>query len=138
MGSSINSVDGQNGKVLVVDDNEDVRELLILQLRRLGYAVIAAGSAEAALRLVAEDPAVVLLLTDLNLPGGMNGCVLAERAQAINRKLAVLFTSGDIDFDALGLTSPPSSDRLLRKPFALQELAESVRVAIVDRSAARP
>lgn len=70
--------------ILLVEDNDDVSHLAENYLRSLGYRVLTADSGEEALELLeGEDAAVDLLFTDLVMPGGMNGLVLAERMRSV-------------------------------------------------------
>jgi signal transduction histidine kinase len=81
--------------ILVVEDDADVRDMVVRQLTTLGHTVIAAATPQAALALV-KDPAtqIDLLFTDLLMPGGMNGLELARLARVERPGLKVLFTSG--------------------------------------------
>jgi PAS domain S-box-containing protein len=85
---------GRGEVILVVDDDPDVRTLTVEMLRELGYRVIEAGDGATGLRLLDASRDVKLLLTDVGLPGGMNGRQLAEEAQRRRAGLKVLFMSG--------------------------------------------
>jgi CheY-like chemotaxis protein len=116
--------------VLAVEDNEALRRVLVRQLVDLGYEVLEAGDARAALALLADGPRVGLLLTDVIMPGGMNGWELAREAQRLRPGLKVLFTSGfpDVAFGSGGAL--PEGTRLLGKPYRREELARIVREAL--------
>ena len=122
-------------RVLVVEDEPAVRELTTAMLRRLGYEVVAAEDGAAALRAL-ERTRVDLMLTDVDLPGGMNGIELACRARQRRSAAAVLLMSGHPD-KALALARD-DDDRheLIAKPFESAELARMVRAAL-DRSTTR-
>lgn len=126
--------------ILVVEDEPMVREHLSLQLESLGYRVSAVTMADHALTLLASaQPPVDLLLTDLMLPGSVNGLALAKRAQELHPQLAILLTSGYPE-GAMPKGDPlPSQWLLLSKPYRRQELAEKVRQALktIDRAHAR-
>jgi PAS domain S-box-containing protein len=118
--------------LLVVEDNEEVRRLGLSALESLGYRVLEAVDAPAALRLLedADAPRVDLLFTDLVLPGGMSGSSLAERIAVIRPGLPVLFTSG-YTRNAISQQGRLGPDvRILAKPYSLESLASHVRDAI--------
>jgi PAS domain S-box-containing protein len=111
------------GTVLAVEDNEALRRVLVRHLTDLGYEVLEAGDARAALAVLADSPRVDLLLTDIIMPGGVNGWELARAAKQLRPGLKVLFTSGfpDAAFDPGGALSEGSP--LLSKPYRKQDLA---------------
>ena len=80
--------------ILVVEDEEDVRAYTTSILRELGYQVLEASMAPAALRMLRGHPDVKLLFTDVGLPGGMNGRQLADAARKLRPDLKILFTTG--------------------------------------------
>ena len=111
------------GRVLVVEDQAEVRAVTCKILRNLGLEVIEAPSGEAALSLAASDPArIELLLTDVIMPG-MNGRDLATRFTATRPETKVVFMSGYTD----RIMSPDglldSAVEFLQKPFKPEELA---------------
>src|SRR5262249_32338603 len=69
-----------HGTVLAVEDNDRLRRLLVMQLKDLGYQVLEAGTAQAAIDILNSGETIDLLLTDIILPGGMNGSELARLA----------------------------------------------------------
>lgn len=118
---------GGSEQLLVVEDDESVRALLVGSLRELGYQVVAAHNGLEALELVRSGRVNVdLVVTDVVMPR-MGGPELAERLQADGVRLKVLFMSGYTD-DALsrhGLLH--DSVMLLEKPFTPRRLAEKIR-----------
>ncbi len=116
--------------VLVVEDAEDMRDLTVTMLRKLGYQVVAASNAPHALTLLKEHPQVSLLLTDMTLPGGVSGRGLAERALAERPSLKVLYMSGYTREAVGGRGIPTPGARFLEKPFNALDLAKEVRAAI--------
>jgi CheY-like chemotaxis protein len=80
--------------ILVVEDDDDVRAYSKEVLRELGYSVLDASSATAALRMLDQHPQIDLLFTDVGLPGGMNGRQLADEARKRRPDLKILFTTG--------------------------------------------
>lgn len=113
------------GTILVVEDDESVRELTAAILRSVGYAAVSAGDAAEALPLLKAMP-IDLIVTDVFLPG-MGGQELAAEAAAIVPDVPVLFTSGHTDaiVSAHGLRE--RHVRFIAKPFTPQALAAKVR-----------
>ncbi|MBV8592182.1 MAG: response regulator, partial [Acetobacteraceae bacterium] len=110
----------QNGgsiTVLLVDDEEAVRRPALERLRDLGYRVLEAADGPAAMRLVEDGTPVNLLITDVGLPGGMNGRQVADGVRERVPGVAVLFMSG-----YAGDRLPPGTD-VIGKPFGLDDLA---------------
>jgi CheY-like chemotaxis protein len=113
--------------VLLVDDEEVVRELTTLLLKRQGYTVLAASHPSAGLSLCRSYPETIdLLLTDFLMPGRMNGLQLAEQAIQIRAGVRVLLMSG-YTTDALERRGVDERVGFLQKPFTLQDLARKVR-----------
>ncbi|TYT27481.1 PAS domain-containing protein [Luteimonas viscosa] len=116
--------------VLVVEDEPAVREFSVQVLEDLGYRVLEAGGAEAALRLLDAHPEITLLFTDVVMPG-LNGRQLADRARETRPDLKVLFTTGYSRNAVVhnGVLDP--GVHLIGKPFTAEELAQRVR-AVID------
>ena len=130
-------VRGGDETILVVEDEEAIRHLLQLSLERHGYRVIVAGSgAEALDRLAAAGGRIDLLVTDLVMPGGMNGRDLARRLQALFANLIVIYVSGyTSEVITRDLRLEPGVN-FLRKPFPLEVIGGLVRRRL-DEAAAR-
>ncbi|MGC3982817.1 MAG: response regulator [Steroidobacteraceae bacterium] len=109
--------------VLVVEDNDAVRANSSFALAELGYQVLEAVDAAAALEQIRTQPQINLMFTDISLPGGMDGWQLAIEARKIRPDLKVLYTTGFVP-DAL---LEEQSLHLLRKPFTFEQLAERLR-----------
>jgi PAS domain S-box-containing protein len=119
--------------VLVVEDNDDVRELAESMLAMAGYAVQSAPSGERALALLEGGARADLLFTDVIMPGGMNGLQLAERARALRPALPVLVTTGYMDeLPATEAARGAPGGRLdvLAKPYKHEELLDRVKAAL--------
>jgi CheY-like chemotaxis protein len=101
--------------------------------RALGCRVLAARSGEEALEMLRQAPdRVDLLFTDLSMPGGMTGLMLAERARALHPGLRVLLATGYSD-DLVERGSLTLGANVLGKPYSQTDLASRVRVALNRR-----
>jgi len=118
---------GGTETVLVVEDDPAVRALVEGQLRALGYVVLAAADGPAALTLLRAGPPCDLLLTDMIMPGGMNGRELAEQVRQERPAMRVLYMSGYTENAILHHGRLDPGVELLSKPFSLSELAARVR-----------
>jgi CheY-like chemotaxis protein len=116
--------------VLVVEDEEDVRELACRVLRGLGYRVLTAADGASALAILEREATIDLLFTDVVLPGGINGPELARRAAARRRALKVLYTSGYTGNAIQQLDAVEEGVRLICKPYPIDELARKLRSAL--------
>lgn len=114
-------------KILVVEDEEDVRHLVCRLLSGLGYRIVDAMDGKAALEALESEPDVSLLFTDVVLPGGMNGPDIAREAQVRKPDLKVLYTSGYTGNAIQQLEALGGGVRLISKPYAIEDLAQMVR-----------
>jgi PAS domain S-box-containing protein len=127
-------VHGRGETVLVVEDNAPLRRVATRQLGELGYRVLAAENATAGLRLM-EQQSIDLLLTDVVMPGGVNGRELARQARQRWPRIKVVFTSGFSEVRLNGDAGALSSfTPLLGKPYRKEDLANAARQAL-DRVA---
>ncbi len=113
--------------ILVADDEEVLLELAREVLEELGYRVLTVTNGEEALQALAKKPAIDLLLSDVLMPGGINGYELAERATARYPALKVLLASGYTSSSEIHHSQQRFSANMLRKPYNLSELAQRVR-----------
>lgn len=113
--------------ILVVEDEEDVRQLADRVLSVLGYRIFQAADGTSALAILEREPEVALLFTDVVLPGGLNGPDIARQAQALRPKLKVLYTSGYTGNAIQQLEALNVEVRLISKPYAIDDLAQTVR-----------
>jgi len=116
--------------VLAVEDNDGLRRVLVRQLHDLGYHVLEASNAQAAIDILGRDEKIDLLFTDIVLPGGMNGSELARSVRTLRTDVKVLFTSGfpEAAFGASGALPPGAV--LLGKPYRKEELARRLRESL--------
>lgn len=123
--------------ILVVEDDPEVRNLTATFLKGLGYGVLEAGDAAAALALLRGAPVVDLLLTDVMLPGSISGRDLAIELRAKYPETRVLFMSGYADTGLSPDDLAAIDARLIDKPFSRSDLAMMVRGSI-DAVPVRP
>ncbi|WP_431637106.1 PAS domain S-box protein [Dyella sp. KULCS107] len=116
-------------RVLVVEDEPDVRHLAVAFLKALGYEVVEAADAASALQLLESQPSIALLFSDVMLGAGMNGVELAHEAQRRYPSLAVLLTSG-LEPDLREASRAATELQLLPKPYRYDELGTAVREAL--------
>ncbi len=112
--------------VLVVEDNDDVRSYSVMILNELGYAVLEAADADAALAIIKRPGRIDLLFTDVVLPG-RNGRVLADEARALRPELRVLFTTGYSRNAIVHQGRLDAGVQLITKPFTFEQLAVRIR-----------
>ena len=113
--------------VLVVEDEPPVRMVVVDVLSDLGYTVLEAGDGRAGLSILESTVRVDLLLTDVGLPGGMNGRQLADASRQRRPDLKVLFMTGYADTVVVGNGSLGQGMQVMTKPFALGALAARVQ-----------
>jgi PAS domain S-box-containing protein len=121
---------GRGETVLVVDDEPTVRVLVGGVLDHLGYAAIEAADGASGLRVLESDARIDLLVTDVGLPGGLNGRQLAEAGRALRPGLRVLFITGYAEHAVLDSGALDDGMQILTKPFALDVLASRIRQLI--------
>lgn len=122
--------------ILVVEDDPDVRALTGMVLGDLGYTVVSAGDGEEALRILHDRAEIDLLLTDIELPGGISGIDIARQATIRIPDIKILFMSGYTDqmpddSDAYGKTV-----HFIAKPFKWTDIARALSVALQGSGAA--
>jgi CheY-like chemotaxis protein len=115
--------------VLVVEDNDAVRELVRRTLQQRGYTVLEASNGDEAIDLVARGAHPRLLLTDVVMPG-LSGPNLAARLLQQNPRMRVLYMSGYSQDATAAHGTTWGGVPLLQKPFTPSQLAERVRIAL--------
>jgi PAS domain S-box-containing protein len=116
-------------RVLVVEDDDTVRALVVEVLGELGYATWEAPDGPAGLRIAQSDARIDLLVTDVGLPG-LNGRQLADQARATRPGLKVLFMTGYAENAAFGAGHLELGMQMITKPFAVDGLANKIRSII--------
>jgi signal transduction histidine kinase/CheY-like chemotaxis protein len=117
-------------RVLVVEDNEDVRRAVVDLLSGWGYAVVAAENPDTAAAILENDPAFDLLFTDVVMPGTITAVELAGLAQRLNPAVAVLMASGYARDLVPRHDGPPFP--MITKPFRAEELAAKLKSVLAD------
>ena len=120
----------QGETVLVVDDEPIVRMLATEVLEELGYRSIEAGDGAAALQILRSNLRIDLLVTDVGLPGGMNGRQVADAGRALRPGLKVLFITGYAENAGLSNGTLEPGMQVLTKPFAMDVLGSRIKALI--------
>jgi PAS domain S-box-containing protein len=119
--------------ILVVEDDDAVRQLAVAHLQALGYRVLEASDGNRAVATLRGGEAVDLLFTDMVMPGGMTGRQLAEEARRMRPGIKVLFTSGYTQNLFAHQGGGDEGFRLLSKPYRRDELARILREVLDAR-----
>ena len=118
--------------ILVVDDEPTVRMLLTEALGDLGYTLIEAADSLAGLKVLRSDVHIDLLITDVGLPGGMNGRQLADAAREVRPGLKTLFVTGYAEHAVFEPRHLGVGMEVLTKPFTIDALLTRVRELLAD------
>ena len=117
---------GDGELILVVEDDEALREITLGLIESLGYTAIGAATAGEALSLLASEPSVALVLSDVTLPGGASGHDIARWLGTHRPDIRILLTSGKSPGD-----SPDVEAAILAKPYSRRQLAEALRARLL-------
>ncbi len=123
----------QGETVLVVDDEPTVRMLVTEVLEDLGYTAIEAADGASGLKVLQSDVRIDLLVTDVGLPGGMNGRQVADAARVARPDLKVLFITGYAEAAVINHEHLDAGMHVLTKPFAMEALASRIKELIDGR-----
>jgi signal transduction histidine kinase len=118
---------GDGEVVLVIDDEPSIRMLLTDVLSDAGYSVLEASDGPAGLRVLQSAARIDLLITDVGLPGGMNGRQVADAARSLRPDLRVLFITGYAENALMGNGHLERGMHVLAKPFEVERLAIKIR-----------
>ena len=124
------AISGGDETILLVEDDSMVRTSVTTQLKSLGYDVISAANADAALRLVDDGVEFDLLFTDVIMPGAMDGPQLAKEVARRRPETRVLFTSGYTETAMIHHGRLDPGVLLLQKPYRRADLARALRQAL--------
>jgi signal transduction histidine kinase len=120
---------GDGELILVVEDNDKVREATVSGLEGLGYAVLEAKTGPDAITLLESDEPIALVFSDIVMPGGMTGYDVAERVRSMKPDVKVLLTSGYNDLGVM-VKITVRDVKVLGKPYTRAQLAWALRDAI--------
>ena len=114
-----------NRKILIVEDEFLIRLTLAEALAEDGFEVIEAGSGDEALTLLQQQDGITLLLTDIQLPGGLDGVALARTAREKVPDMPVIYMTGRPD--AFGASTRTPYDAFITKPYLPSEVCATAR-----------
>ncbi len=117
-------------RVLVVEDDPELRDLAADLLEFLGYRTMVAASGDAALAILKAEREIDLVFTDLVMPGALDGLALAEEARRLDRGVKIVFTSGYVGHAALKERLPGRQEVFVHKPYRTRELAAAIERAL--------
>ncbi|HEY9580036.1 MAG TPA: ATP-binding protein [Rhizorhapis sp.] len=117
---------GAGETVLVIDDEATVRMLIVEVLEEAGYTAIEADDGPSGLKILQSDIQIDLLITDVGLPGGMNGRQIADAARESRPDLKVLFVTGYAENAAVGNGHLQPGMQVITKPFVMTDLANKI------------
>jgi PAS domain S-box-containing protein len=123
-----------SGSILIVEDDELVRQSISNKLSGFGYEVLTAATAHDAIDILNATPHFDLVFSDVIVPGPMTGADLVREVRNRWPKINVLLTSGYTESTVLGKVNIPPDVRLLSKPYSNAELADTVRAAMAPVS----
>jgi PAS domain S-box-containing protein len=121
---------GEGEVVLIIDDDPTIRMLVAEVLADSGYKVMQAQDGPAGIKLLDSNAKIDLLITDVGLPGGMNGRQVADAARVRRRDLKVLFITGYAENAVMGQTRLDDGMFVMTKPFQMDVLAKRIREII--------
>jgi PAS domain S-box-containing protein len=118
--------------ILVVDDSDQAREVAADRLMSLGYSVIQAANGDEALRILESNIDIDVLLTDVVMPGDVDGGALAREAQLLRPALKVLFMSGYLPHALVSRNQIQPDCAILVKPYSRLQLGEQLQTLLPD------
>jgi CheY-like chemotaxis protein len=123
-------VQRKNGRLLVIDDESDVRDVAVEALSTLGFDIVEAESGRSGLDVLDNGPRVDLAVVDFSMPE-MNGLEFIRRARLSRPDLPCLIVSGYADVSKL-VEASFSDINILRKPYRIGDLAAAVNRLLVQ------
>jgi len=117
---------GAGETVLVIDDEPIVRMLMVEVVEEAGYTALEASDGPSGLKILESDAKIDLLITDVGLPGGMNGRQVADAARLVRPDLKILFVTGYAENAAVGNGQLEAGMEVITKPFVMTELANKI------------
>ena len=132
----LDAITGGSETVLVTEDSEQVRQVAVKILNRLGYRTLEAADGKAALEILSREPGIDLLFTDVVLPGGLSGYELAKQAKQLRPELKALFCTGYSRGTQTPEQAQDQAGQLIAKPYDPDALGRSVR-RVLDQVSAK-
>jgi CheY-like chemotaxis protein len=127
---TVESLQGTGDRILLIDDESTLRMLIKEVLSEQEFQVMEAADGHAGLAILQSDAPVDLLITDIGLPGGLNGRQVADAARALRPGLKVLFITGFAEQSVTDRKGLEPGMQLMTKPFALDEMTRRVRAML--------
>ena len=124
---------GHGETILVIDDDEVVRMLIVDVLQENGYAALEASDGPTAMKILQSPARIDLLITDVGLPGGMNGRQVADAARVFRPDLKVMFITGYAENAVIGNGHLDRGMEVITKPFSTTALGNRIR-DLIDSS----
>jgi PAS domain S-box-containing protein len=121
------------GTALVVDDEVDLLEIAVTYLEEMGFTALSAVDGPSALEVVARTPELDLLLTDVIMPGGLNGVALAQQIRQQNPEVTVIYASGFASSALVERRQLQVDGPLVNKPYRKEQLRTAVQQALAHR-----
>lgn len=122
---AVPSVPGK--RILVVDDEAIVRMLMVDALTDIGFDTLEGHDGPSALKVIAKEKTLDLLITDVGLPGGMNGRQVADAARTKFPRLKILFVTGYAENAVIGNGHLEPGMHIMTKPFPIEELGRRIQ-----------
>lgn len=117
---------GHEKTILIVEDEENLRELVIEFLAIQGYRTLHVENGDAAIKILSSDEHIDLLFCDIVMPGGMNGYQVSEKARELRPHLAIQLTSGLADISPDSAVQAVLETNILQKPYSRSDLIKCV------------
>jgi PAS domain S-box-containing protein len=128
--TTTNEVATRKLKILVVEDNDSVREVAAAMIEEMGFETITATNGHEGLKMIDDIRDIDLVLSDVIMAGGMNGPELAAKALKLRPELKILFMSGYAPGSVRQMQDMPDTIELVNKPFTRNDLTEKVKKAL--------
>lgn len=114
------------GLVLLVEDDDDIRQLNVIRLQRLGFDVVEAENGAIALDLLRAGLRPNVIFSDVVMPGGVSGQMLSRQAKILDPSIRILLTSGNSE-ESIEAGVEGAENKILRKPYKIAQLADALR-----------
>ena len=118
--------------IMVVEDDDDLREVVVWQLQKLGFSTLMANDGNSGLDLLRTEKDIDLLLTDIVLPGGITGIEMVTKARDFRDDLRVIFMTGYTEQEMISWIEADSGNSLIWKPFTTDEIFSRIRDVMTD------